>query len=181
MTTGNGRTVFGAFCSVTGYKKKIVSSLAVIALFSVVLLVRSTQSSTSETSSENAKRERSSLFANDPNFLWKGDNFASTDLTSKTIIAVVVVVSLGVAAIYFSKRFLPRIANLPGKQIRIVETAHLGPRKTVHLVKIGNQRLLIGSTNENITMLADVTEALCHIDLHADGFCVPESIDDRQA
>jgi flagellar biogenesis protein FliO len=57
-----------------------------------------------------------------------------------------------------SKKVLPRITNLPGKEIRILETAHLGPRKAVHLVKIGNQRLLIGSTYESISMLADVTE-----------------------
>jgi flagellar biosynthetic protein FliO len=72
--------------------------------------------------------------------------------------SVVLVVVLGAAALYMSKKVLPRITNLPGKEIRILETAHLGPRKAVHLVKIGNQRLLIGSTNESISMLADVTE-----------------------
>jgi flagellar biogenesis protein FliO len=49
---------------------------------------------------------------------------------------------------------------LPGKQIHVLETTHLGPRKAVHLVKIGEQQLLIGSTNESITTLADVTGAL---------------------
>jgi flagellar protein FliO/FliZ len=72
--------------------------------------------------------------------------------------SVVLVVVLGAAALYMSKKVLPRITNLPGKEIRILETAHLGPRKAVHLVKIGNQRLLIGSTYESISMLADVTE-----------------------
>jgi flagellar protein FliO/FliZ len=72
--------------------------------------------------------------------------------------SVVLVVVLGAAALYMSKKVLPRITNLPGREIRILETAHLGPRKAVHLVKIGNQRLLIGSTNESISMLADVTE-----------------------
>jgi flagellar biosynthetic protein FliO len=72
--------------------------------------------------------------------------------------SVVLVVVLGAAALYMSKKVLPRITNLPGREIRILETAHLGPRKAVHLVKIGNQRLLIGSTYESISMLADVTE-----------------------
>ncbi|NIR11629.1 MAG: hypothetical protein GTN82_39950, partial [Candidatus Aminicenantes bacterium] len=78
---------------------------------------------------------------------------------------VVLVAVLGVAAVYASKKLLPKITNLPGKEIHIAETVHLGPRKTVHLLRIGKQWLLIGSTNENITKLADVTDALT--DLHA--------------
>jgi len=80
------------------------------------------------------------------------------ELFFKMMFSVVLVIMLGAAAFYMSKKVLPRITNLPGKEIRILETAHLGPRKAVHLVKIGSQRLLIGSTNESISMLADVTE-----------------------
>jgi flagellar biosynthetic protein FliO len=71
-----------------------------------------------------------------------------------------VVIALGVAAAYVSKKFLPRLTEPPGKEIRIAETVHLGSRKMLHLLKVGNQRLLIGSTSESITMLGDVTEAL---------------------
>jgi flagellar biosynthetic protein FliO len=63
-------------------------------------------------------------------------------------------------AIYTSKKFRPRITNLPGKKIRVLETTYLGPRKAVHLIQIGNQRLLIGSTNESITMLAHINESM---------------------
>ena len=72
--------------------------------------------------------------------------------------SVLLVIVLGAAAIYISKKLLPKITRLPGKEIHIVETVHLGPRKTVHLLKIGGRKLLIGSTNENITRLADVTD-----------------------
>ena len=41
--------------------------------------------------------------------------------------------------------------------MKIIETVHLGPRKAIHLLKISNQHLLIGSTAENITKLADMT------------------------
>lgn len=87
-----------------------------------------------------------------------GNGLGRGELFFKMMFSVVLVVVLGAAALYMSKKVLPRITNLPGKEIRILETAHLGPRKAVHLVKIGNQRLLIGSTNESISMLADVTE-----------------------
>jgi flagellar biosynthetic protein FliO len=74
------------------------------------------------------------------------------------IFAVLLVVVLGTAAIYISKKFVPRISSFTGKKIQVVETVHLGPRKAIHLIKIGERRLLIGSTNESITKLADVTE-----------------------
>jgi flagellar biosynthetic protein FliO len=76
------------------------------------------------------------------------------------VLSVLFVVALGVAAIYVSKKLLPKITNLPGKEIRIVETAHLGPRKAVHLLEIGDRRFLVGSTNESITKLADMTSTL---------------------
>lgn len=85
---------------------------------------------------------------------------ANSSLFFKMIFSVVLVLVLGAAAVYMSKKVLPRITNLPGKEIRILETAYLGPRKAVHLVRIGNQRLLIGSTNEGVTILADVTDGL---------------------
>lgn len=87
-----------------------------------------------------------------------GNDLGRGELFFKMMFSVVLVLVLGVAAVYVSKKVLPRITNFPGKEIRILETAHLGPRKAVHLIRIGNQRLLIGSTNESITMLADVTE-----------------------
>jgi flagellar biogenesis protein FliO len=77
----------------------------------------------------------------------------------KMLASVSLVIALGVAAIYVSRKLLPRIANLPGKQIRIVETAYIGPHKGIHLIQVGARRLLIASTNETITMLADVTES----------------------
>jgi flagellar biogenesis protein FliO len=61
--------------------------------------------------------------------------------------------------VYVSKKLLPRFTNLPGRQIRVLETTHLSPRKGLHLVEVGSHRLLIASTNEKITMLADVTDS----------------------
>ncbi len=102
----------------------------------------------------------SSLFANDPNFSEEsGSSLGTRELFFKMMFSVLLVVALGVATIYVSKKFLPSITNAPGKVIRIIETVHLGPRKTVHLLKVDNRRLLIGSTGESITMLADVTNA----------------------
>lgn len=113
-----------------------------------------------------ASKSDSSLFANDPNFWAESDGGLSTqELFYKMMFAILLVVILGTAAIYISKKFVPRITSLSGKQIQISETVHLGPRKAVHLIKVGNRQLLIGSTNESITKLADVTDTLAETNL----------------
>jgi len=81
-----------------------------------------------------------------------------SELFYKMLLSVVLVIALGSVVIYVSKKVLPRFTNLPGKQIRVIETTHIAPRKGLHLVQVGVRRLLIASTNEQITMLADVTE-----------------------
>ena len=152
----------------TGYKKKIFAFLAAAALCSVSGVVPAfaetapPKQGPAEPTTAAPKKplpdNSSPMFANDPNFSEKsGSSFDTQELFFKMMFSVLLVVALGAATIYISKKFLPRITNLPGKAIHIVETVHIGPRKTVHLLKVGNQQLLIGSTSESITMLADVT------------------------
>jgi flagellar biogenesis protein FliO len=76
----------------------------------------------------------------------------------KMLLSAVIVISLGIGAIYVTKKLLPRISNMPNKKIRVIETTHLAPRKGLHLIQVGTRQLLIASTNETVTMLADVTE-----------------------
>ena len=158
------------------FRKKVVVFLITVTLGSGVLLVCSVRSATDAeqhasnrrgTESENspvlaspqvrAKSQSGSLFENDPNFSTrKSDRPSSRELFFKMMVSVLFLIALGAAAIYVSRRFLPKITNLPGKEIRIAETVHLGPRKAVHLLEVGRRRFLIGSTNENITRLADL-------------------------
>ena len=95
--------------------------------------------------------EKESGFSDESSFLSDQGDFSF-----RIMLAVLFVVILGIAAIYVSKKLLPQITRLPGKEIRVVETVHLGPRKAVHMLEIGNRRLLIGSTNESVTKLADI-------------------------
>jgi flagellar biogenesis protein FliO len=150
--------------SMTGYKKKIVTFLVTAVMVGTMLVVCLGQLNADGPQSTDSKLKAGFLFAGDPNFPAKADDgFGGRELFFKTMFMVVLVAILGVAAIYVSKKLLPRITNLPGKEIHIAETVHLGPRKTVHLLRIGHQWLLIGSTNENITKLADVTDALADV------------------
>lgn len=103
-----------------------------------------------------------SLF--DPNDLAGSGDGGGGDFFLRMMLMIFLVIVLGVAAIYLSRKVLPRFTQLSGKRVRVVETVHLGPRKALHLLKIGNRQLLIGSTNENIIRLADVTDALSEAD-----------------
>ncbi len=76
----------------------------------------------------------------------------------KMVFALVIVVALGVGAIYLSKKLVPRITSSSSKEVQIIETVHIGPHRAVHLLKVGSRRILIGSTNENITRLADIPD-----------------------
>jgi flagellar biogenesis protein FliO len=152
---------------VAANKKKIVAFLVAIALGSGTLVVCSVQSAPAG-QTKPLFNNSSSPFENDPNFSAAPSNSLGTrELFFKMMFSVLLVVALGAAVIYISKKFLPKITNSPGKEIHIIETAHLGPRKAVHLLKIGNQRLLIASTSESITKLADVTYASSEMDLSA--------------
>lgn len=145
------------FYSVSGYRKKIVVLLAIVTVGSAALMTVSSRLAGNEPKLENSKSKASSLFINDPNFsMAANNNYGGSEMFFKMILSIGLVVVLGIAAIYVSKKLLPH-ASLSGKRVRLIETVHLGPRKAVHLLKIGNQHLLIGSTAENITKLADVT------------------------
>ena len=104
--------------------------------------------------------EREASFCADPNL---GNNptldLASEGLFFKMMLSVGLVIVLGAATWYLSRKLLPRVAWAPGREIRVVDTSYLGPRKALHLVEVGGHKLLIGSTSESITPLAHVGEA----------------------
>jgi flagellar biosynthetic protein FliO len=141
------------------YKRKIVVLLGAILLCSGATLVYSAQSGADD-NVESLVNKPVSLSDNQPKLIvGSGGNIDTSGLFSRLIVMILVVVCLGIAAIYLSKKLLPKL-NLAGKRIQVSETVHLGPRKAIHLIKIGKQTLLIGSTNENITKLADITDQI---------------------
>lgn len=88
------------------------------------------------------------------------DDYNPSAMFFKMMFAVVLVVGLGITVVYVSKKMLPKITNAPGKEIKVIETAHLGPRKTLHIIKAGEKKLLIAAACDKITLLADISETL---------------------
>ncbi len=62
------------------------------------------------------------------------------------------------AAAYFVTSYISRKSFNRGmnKNLKIVETAALGIDKSLLLVKVGEQYLLLGSTQKNITLLSEI-------------------------
>lgn len=140
-------------------QRKKIGALCILIALSGGLIGLTARSGHREPADAAATAEHPT-FLNDPNLPGQADiSFASKDLFLKMMFSVALVIVLGVAALYLSKKVLPKVTNAPGKEIHVLETAYLGPRKALHLVEVGHQRLLIGSTHESIAMLAHVTDA----------------------
>ena len=145
-------------------RKKIVIFTITVVLGSFLLLVCSAKSSTDGSELESSESQSNSLFKNDTDFLTKKNSESgSRELFFRFMVSVLFLVALGAGGIYVSKRFLPKITNMSDKEIRIIETVYLGPRKAVHLLEVEGHRFLIGSTNENITRLADLTSVFTEV------------------
>ena len=48
----------------------------------------------------------------------------------------------------------------PSRQLLVLETITLGQGRAVHLVAVGNRRLLLGTTNQQVVLLTEVTDAV---------------------
>jgi len=80
-------------------------------------------------------------------------------LVGRFLLAMGFVGALAVAAFYLSKRVNPRAVRSRSKELAVLETVMLGNRRALHLVGIGpGRRILIGSTADRITYLADVSD-----------------------
>ncbi len=83
----------------------------------------------------------------------------TTDLLWHMLAATLIVLVLGTLAILVVKKVLPRIKRSSGKQISVLETTFLGPRKAVHLLQVGSRKLLLASSPDGVVRLDDVTGA----------------------
>jgi flagellar biosynthetic protein FliO len=98
-----------------------------------------------------------SVFSQDSNFALGADRqFNAGGIYWRMMLAVLLVLALGIAAYYVSKKLGGKIINLPNRQIKLVETLYLGSRKVLHLIKVGNKSIIIGTTPTTITRIAEL-------------------------
>jgi flagellar biogenesis protein FliO len=72
---------------------------------------------------------------------------------------VLVILALGAIVLIVIKRVVPKIGKVSGKNVTVIETIYLGPRQTVHLLRVGTSKILVAAAPNGVTMLADVTKS----------------------
>jgi len=90
-----------------------------------------------------------------PTFGRQDDDFGK--VVAQSLGAVFLILLLGALAILVVKRLLPRIGVTQGRRIRVLETVYLGPRRSLHMVRIGDRILLIGGAHDGLSLLSDLT------------------------
>jgi flagellar biosynthetic protein FliO len=70
---------------------------------------------------------------------------------------VVLLLIVGAAAI-FRRWIQPGAGIQSNRQMRLVETIRLSPRQALHLVTVGGQTLLIGATDQNVSLISPIEE-----------------------
>ena len=130
------------------YLKKNVLLIASVAVCGVVLFLSSAESQSNVLNQtadvnqpQNDQNKLTSNFFSDNTDFTGSSALNGKELFYKTMLALLLVGALGTAAIFMTKKFLPRIANLQGKEIKVVETVHIGPRRSVLLLEIGKRRI----------------------------------------
>jgi flagellar protein FliO/FliZ len=85
-------------------------------------------------------------------------NTMNTGSTIYGILYFIFMSAVILGAAYLATRFLARkgLNSANNKNLKIVETVPLGIDKSLMLVKVGDQYLLLGSTQKGITMLTAV-------------------------
>jgi flagellar biogenesis protein FliO len=142
--------------------KNRTKTMVVLAV--VIFIVTATTTAAPNESKPNESQQgivyKSNLAApQDPNFsLNTGNQLSTGEMFLKLMLTMLIVVALGIAAFYMSKRLGSKIVNISGRKIKLIETFHLGSRKAIHLIEVQNHRILIGSTQTTITKLVDLTD-----------------------
>ncbi len=79
-------------------------------------------------------------------------------LTLQMVAALAVVLGLIYLFYYLSNRWLKLGVPTGGSErhIRLVETRHLAPKKSLVLVEVGGEFLLLGSSNDNLTFIKQI-------------------------
>ncbi len=101
--------------------------------------------------------------ANEPNYMdWsKSDNQFRTmeddsSLLGKLFGSIIVILILGWAAYYLTKKLGLKTSPVAGKYIEVLETVNIGSQKQLHMIRSGDKQILISSTAQNITKISEM-------------------------
>lgn len=95
--------------------------------------------------------------------LVEATTLAQPDLFSsaiKTFSALALILAVILIGLYLVKRFWPRGAGLlnTDRLIRVITTSPIAPKKMISVVEVGEDILVLGLTDSQITMLTKITD-----------------------
>jgi flagellar biogenesis protein FliO len=148
-----------------GRRSRLLVPAVALLLLSMCLQLGAGSASPSPASSQVAKKPATQ--AGGTSAGWKGvtqqtRQFGDSEAPSllwRMLGMVAVIAVLGVGGLWVARRLVPKIQQRRGRNIAVLETACLGPSRSVHLLRVGQKEFLVASTRERISMLADVTGA----------------------
>jgi flagellar biosynthetic protein FliO len=96
-----------------------------------------------------------------PNVAYKGREFSVAGSIVKMVAALALVVAAIYGGVYLLRKIMGPKYSRNGQSdiLEVVETAHIGPRKSVSLVRVGGKSVLIGTTDSHIAVLTELDDA----------------------
>jgi flagellar biogenesis protein FliO len=83
----------------------------------------------------------------------------STSLAFSVFLKMSVVVILIVGLAIILRRWQSRSQSSQPKQINILETVHLSQHRTLYMIELNSQRILLGATDQSITNLCQINSS----------------------
>jgi flagellar protein FliO/FliZ len=78
-------------------------------------------------------------------------------LAARVLLNLGLVVGLIYGSLYLLRRWQGGAPGArPARQLAVLETTRLAPRQAVHLLRVGERTLLIGATDQSVTLLAEM-------------------------
>jgi flagellar biosynthetic protein FliO len=84
--------------------------------------------------------------------------FGSTGQLISIFLKWMAVIGLMYVAFIFLKRWMPGQTNQQLKQLAIIERLALSQRQAILLVRVGNRKVLLGATDQSISMITELKE-----------------------
>lgn len=82
--------------------------------------------------------------------------FADAGLFLSVLLKLGAVIALIYGSLFLLKRWQGGALTARPRQLTIVETTRLSPRQALHLVQAGDRTLLIGATDQSLTLLTEL-------------------------
>jgi flagellar biosynthetic protein FliO len=79
-------------------------------------------------------------------------------LMASVFLKLVIVVLIMIAALWLLRRIQGGGWKATARQVQVLETTHLSPRRAIHLIQIGDRKLLIGATDQSVSLLTEIDD-----------------------